>query len=102
MRILFRGWNNSSCQGVVAMLIEQAQQEMRKAFLYGVPGQIVSGVLWLISSALATWVSPTAGIVALVAGGVLIFPLTQVIVRLLGASATLSPQNSLRQLAMQV
>jgi hypothetical protein len=84
------------------MTIADAQREMRTRFVGGVYGQLVSAVLWLVSAALATWGTPRAAITAVVLGGFLIFPLTESLVRLGGARASLSPANSLRSLAMQV
>ena len=84
------------------MTIAEAQSEMRAAYRGGSVGQAVSGGLWLISSALATWSSPRAGILALVLGGVLIFPTTALVLRLLKQSTKFSPGNTLDQLATQI
>lgn len=84
------------------MLIHDAQREVRTVFLGGFAGQLVSAIIWLVSAALATWVEPTVGIWVLVAGGVFIFPLTQLVLRLMGRRASLSPDNKLNGLAMQV
>ena len=48
------------------------------------------------------WSSPRAAIVTLVVGGFFIFPLTELLVRLGGERAVLSPTNALRHLGMQV
>lgn len=84
------------------MKIADAQEELRTRFAGGFYGQLVSGVLWLVSASLAVWSSPRAAIAALVVGGFLIFPLTELLVRLGGERAALSPTNSLRHLGMQV
>jgi hypothetical protein len=84
------------------MHVADAQREGRRIFIGGFVGQVVSGGLWLVSAAFATWMSPKAGIVAIVLGGPLIFPLTQAILRASGRPATLSAGNPLGQLAMQV
>lgn len=84
------------------MLIRDAQREVRTVFLGGLAGQLVSGIIWLISAALATWLEPTVGIWVLVAGGFFIFPLTQLVLRLMGRRPSLSPGNKLNGLAMQV
>ena len=84
------------------MKIADAQEETRTRFVGGFYGQLVSGVLWLASASLAVWSSPRAAIVTLVVGGVFIFPLTELLVRLGGERAMLSPTNSLRHLGMQV
>jgi hypothetical protein len=84
------------------MNISDAQKEMRSRFVGGFYGQLVSGILWLVSASLALWSSPRAGIVALVAGGFFIFPLVELLVRVGGVKEPLSKENSLRELGMQV
>lgn len=84
------------------MEIRTAQQEVRTVYLSGSVGQAVSGLIWLVSAALSTWASPNSGLLALVLGGVFIFPLTQLVLKLLGRRATLSRDNPFTGLAMQV
>lgn len=84
------------------MTIEQAQREMRSVFLNGGIGQMVSGALWLISAALGTLVSTQAGLVSLFLGGMLIFPLTQLSLKLSGRPASAAAGNPLNGLAKQV
>jgi hypothetical protein len=84
------------------MMVSEAQKEVRKVFLNGAVGQIVSGVIWLVSAALATWSGPRPAILALVFGGMFIFPATQLVLRLAGRPASLSPKNPLGGLAVQV
>jgi hypothetical protein len=84
------------------MTIEDAQKEVRTVFLGGSVGQAVSGAIWLLSAGLSTWVGTREGIVALVVGGMFIYPLTQLVLRLLGGPSALGPANPLRQLAVQV
>ncbi len=86
----------------VPMTVADAQREVRTVYLGGFPGQIVSGLLWLGSAALGTWSSPRQAILLLVIGGVFIFPLTMLMLRLMGRRATLSSGNPLNGLAMQV
>ncbi len=84
------------------MDIQDAQREIRTVFRGGFAGQMVSGLLWLASATLSSFVSPTYGMIALFLGGMFIFPLTQLTLRLMGGSPKLSPQNPLNQLAMQI
>ncbi len=84
------------------MRISEAQKEMRTRFVGGFYGQLVSGWLWLVSASLATWGSPRAGITMLVVGGFFIFPLTELLVRVGGVKESLSADNALRGLGMQV
>jgi hypothetical protein len=83
------------------MEIADAQKEMRARFRGAFYGQLVSGVLWLVSASLAVCSSPHAAIATLVVGGFFIFPLTELLVRLGGARAVISATNSLRYLGMQ-
>lgn len=84
------------------MQINEAQKEMRVRFVGGSYGQLVSGLLWLASAGLATWGSPRAAITTLVVGGMFIFPLTELLVRIGGIKGWISRENSLRELGMQV
>ena len=84
------------------MRIADAQREMRSAFLGGFMGQLVSGTLWLVSAALAAWVSPRQAILFLVIAGIFIFPLTQLGLRLIGRPGRVAPENTLYRLGAQV
>ena len=84
------------------MTVKEAQLEVRSVFRGGLVGQLVSGALWLLSTAISTWVSPARGIAVLCLGGFLIFPLTLLGLRMLGGPATLRADNPLSYLAMQI
>ena len=84
------------------MRIEDAQREMRQVYLGGSLGQFVSGVIWLLSAALATWVSHASAMLALIVGGMFIFPLTLLLLTLLRRPTAVSRGNPLNALAMQV
>lgn len=84
------------------MEISDAQQEVRSVYRDGVVGQTVSGLIWLLSAALGTRVSVRTGVIALAVGGIFIFPLTQLALRILGGPTTLRSENPLNGLAMQV
>jgi len=84
------------------MNIVDAQREIRMRYVGGFYGQLVSGVIWLASAAVAVWASPAAAIWTLVIGGFFIFPLTELLLRLSGEKMLLSADNSLRTLGMQV
>jgi hypothetical protein len=83
------------------MNISDAQREVRFRFHGGFYGQLVSGVLWLLSGGLAVTVGVKSAIIALVFGGFLIFPATESLVRLSGRKK-LTEANTLRYLGMQV
>jgi hypothetical protein len=84
------------------MEIKSAQHDVRATFLRGSVGQAVSGLIWLVSAALGPWVSERAAILVLVLVGALIFPLTQLGLRLLGRPAGLPKGHPMNALAMQV
>ncbi len=84
------------------MQIEDAQREVRFRYCGGFFGQLVSGVLWLVSASLATWSKPQSAIAFLVVGGFFIFPATELLVRLFGGNRPINAQNSLNGLGMQV
>lgn len=58
--------------------------------------------MWFASAALTTWASQRTGIIALVIGGMFIFPLTQLLLRASGRSASLTAGNPFRELAMEI
>lgn len=84
------------------MNVSEAQQEVRLTYVGGFYGQLVSGAIWLVSAALTTWGTQRAGIIALVFGGMFIFPLTQLLLRASGRSASLTSGNPLRELAIEI
>ena len=81
--------------------LADAQRDVRATFLGGFPGQLVSGALWLLSAGATTWVSPRSGVIALVVGGIFIFPLAQLTLKMMGRRASLQPGNPMKDLAMQ-
>ena len=84
------------------MNIKQAQAEMRSAFLGGFAGQLVSGVIWLIAALVSVIATPGYGMGILFVASMLIFPLTQLVLRLIGRPAKASPDNGLWPLGAQV
>jgi hypothetical protein len=84
------------------MHIEDAQREVRSVYIGGFWGQLVSSVIWLVSAALGTWVTPKASILAVIIGGFFIFLLTQMLLRLSGRPASVSQENPFHYLGMQV
>lgn len=83
------------------MLVREAQEEVRAVFAGGAVGQAVSALLWLISAIVGTWVSTRSAIIAVVLGGVLIFPITSLALRLLTGRGSLRRENPFNGLAMQ-
>lgn len=86
----------------LCMEISVAQRDVRETFLGGFAGQMVSAVIWFASAALGTWASPRGGILTLALGGMLIFPLTQITLRIMGRPASLPKGHPMNALAMQI
>lgn len=84
------------------MSIINAQREMRSGFLGGFAGQLVSGMIWLVSSAISVWSEPRYAMAVLFFGSMFIFPLTQGLLRLLGRPAKVSSENGLWALGSQI
>jgi len=84
------------------MLVKDAQREVRTVFVGGFWGQLVSSAIWLVSAALGSWRTPRAAILSLVLSGFLIFPITLLLLRLTGGPASLSRDNPLGNLGMQI
>ena len=84
------------------MNISDAQRDVRSVFIGGFAGQLVSGLIWLLSAALATWQSPKSAIITLLVGGFFIFPLTQLLLRLMGGPASLPKGHPMNALGMQI
>jgi len=61
--------------------ISTAQAELRRAFMHGGPGTIVSGFVWLAGGIFASSTGVATGFAVLFFGGMLIFPITELIVR---------------------
>lgn len=75
------------------MDIAIAQTELRRAYLRGGPGAIVSGVVWLAAGITAARHGVPAGFAVLFLGGMLIFPVATFIVRVLFRRDPLSKEN---------
>ena len=84
------------------MEIAQAQKHVRRTFLGGFAGQLVSAVLWGTSAAACTWYSLYLGGIILVLGGFLIFPSTQLLLRRMGNAYALPKGHPMNALGMQV
>lgn len=69
------------------MTIDEAQQELRKAYLGGAPGVLISGLAWLAAGLTQLYVGFQPSIAVLFVGGMLIFPLSIALSRLARAPA---------------
>lgn len=57
------------------------QEELRESYVHGGPGAVVSGLLWLAAAVVASRSGIASGFTVLFFGGMLIFPVSAVIVR---------------------
>jgi uncharacterized protein DUF7010 len=71
-------------------------------FVGGFAGQLVSSAVWFLSAALATRYSAKTAMWALVLGGMFIFPLTQLLLRLMARPHSLGKGHPMNALAMQI
>jgi hypothetical protein len=85
-----------------SMFIKDAQKEVRSAFIGGFVGQSIAGIIWALSAAVSTWGTPRLGMAVLFFVSMLLFPLTQFTLQLMGRPAKLSTGNTLHQLATQI
>ena len=83
------------------MTIAEAQADLRRAYVGGGPGAVVSGLLWFA----AAWVEANHGIrtafIALFLGGMLIYPLGLAASRLLFRRASESKDNPMGPVALE-
>ena len=84
------------------MNISDAQRDVRTVFLGGFAGQLASSAVWFLSAALSVWHSSRTAMGALVLGGMLIYPLTQFFLRIMGRPLALPKGHPMNALAIQV
>lgn len=77
----------------------QAQADMRDGYGNGAPGVLVSGVVWLMAGVVAVMAQPRTAVWALLAGGMVIHPLSLVVGKLLGRRGAHATGNPLGVLA---
>ena len=63
------------------MTVTDAQQDLRRAYVGGGPGVVISGLVWLAAMYIQHSQGIRAGFVVLFFGGMLIFPLTKLVCR---------------------
>ena len=80
--------------------IEEAQREMRDAYLSGAPGMLVSASVWVAAGVVAQTVSAQRAMWTLFFGGMLIHPIGVAVLRLLGRTARHSRGNPFGMLAL--
>lgn len=83
------------------MSIAEAQSDMREAYGRGAAGAITSATIWLIAALVAFFAEPTTGVLTLLLGGTLIFPLSILLCKAMGQSGKHRADNPLAPLAIQ-
>lgn len=83
-----------------SLTIAGAQREMRHAYLAGAPGMLVSGTVWFVAGCVCLLQTPQRAVWALFIGGMLIHPLSVVLLKLLGRPGGHTPDNPLGTLAL--
>ncbi|TFD31213.1 DUF7010 family protein [Cryobacterium cryoconiti] len=83
------------------MTIIEAQADVRRAYRGGFSGPLVSALIWAIANTVYLLVSPGAAMVALFFGGMLIFPLSAVILRMMPGRIPLPAGHPSNALAIQ-
>lgn len=78
-----------------------AQHEIRRAFVGGGPGTIVSAIVWLVAAYVVWRWDVRTGFIALFVGGMTIFPLSQLVCRKFLARPAPSSGNALGMLALE-
>lgn len=63
------------------MMIKDAQQEMRRAYVGGGPGVVISGLVWLVTAAVQYTQGTQPAFVILFLGGMVIFPCSKLVCR---------------------
>jgi hypothetical protein len=80
--------------------IADAQREMRFAYYGGAPGMLTSATVWLVAGLVALAISPERAIWTLFVGGMLIHPVSVLLVRVMGRPGRHSAGNPLGALAL--
>jgi hypothetical protein len=83
------------------MTITEAQSDVRRIYRGGYSGPLVSAILWAAANTVYFLVSPGAAMAALFFGGMLIFPLSAVILKLMPGEGALPKGHPSTGLAMQ-
>ena len=84
------------------MTVLETQREMRIGLMGGFMGQLISGILWTISAAFATWTTPKSAIIFLIVSGFFIFPLTLLGLKVIRHPHKVPSSNAFNALGMQI
>jgi hypothetical protein len=79
----------------------QSQLDMCKGYGNGSVGVLVSGLIWLGSAVIANLYTPKQAVLALLIGGMFIFPLSLLLGKIMGLPGAHTKGNTLGNLAME-
>lgn len=83
------------------MDVKEALQDVRRVYRGGFSGPLVSALVWVTAAAVYQWGSAAAAMAVLFIGGVLIFPLSALVLKAMGGPAFLPKKHPSNALAMQ-
>jgi len=83
------------------MDVKEAQQDVRRVYRGGFSGPLVSALIWATASVVYQWGSASAAMAVLFIGGMLIFPLSALVLKAMGGPAFLPKGHPSISLAMQ-
>lgn len=83
------------------MEIAAAQRDMARAFVGGAPGVLVSGLVWITAGAVWDQSGVARAFVVLFIGGIIIFPASVLIARLILRAPKITPDNPLERLGLE-
>ena len=83
------------------MNVKESQQDLRSAYVNGIAGVIVSGLVWLVAGIMAYSASAKISMIVFFVGGMLIHPLGIFISKMMKGSGQHKKQNLLGILAME-
>ena len=83
------------------MEVRDAQADVRSAYRGGFAGPLVSSLIWSAAAAAYEWASPGVGISILFLGGILIFPISTLVLKIPRSPAALPKGHPSNALAIQ-
>ena len=83
------------------MQVNEAQADLRRAYVDGGPGTVISGLVWIAAAVALARGGVGIGFAVLFVGGMLIFPLSLVVNRMLLGRAAESPVNPFGRLVLE-
>lgn len=86
---------------VKKMDFNESQKDMSRAYYGGATGALASGIVWLSAGLIGLYSSPFNSMLALLIGGMFIFPISLLLSRLLGATGKHGATNVLGKLAIE-